>query len=93
LIDGLQTYLSQPAYALPGEYADGNLMGFPVTSHFHQNLMRNEEHHGPSLLPFSSEWFQLAHASIPELNFNFHDTNQDVQSSPSLENDGQGQVF
>ncbi|KAG2074960.1 hypothetical protein BDR04DRAFT_1092650, partial [Suillus decipiens] len=95
LIYGLQTYLLQPACALPGEYADGNLMGFPVTNHFHQNLMRNGEHHGPSLLPFSSEWFQHVYESIPGLDFNFHDTegNQHVHSSLSLENDRQGQVF
>ncbi|KAG2074952.1 hypothetical protein BDR04DRAFT_1092622 [Suillus decipiens] len=91
LIDGLQTYLLQPACALPDEYTDGNLMGFPVNNHFHQNLMRNGEHHGPSLLPFSSEWFQHVYESIPGLDLNFHDTegNQHVHSSLSPANDGQ----
>lgn len=91
VIDGLHTYSSQPAYAPPGEYADGDLAGFPVISGFHQNFMGNGEHHRPSsLLSFGSEWFQHEH-SIPGLDFPFHDAegSQHVHGSLSLANDGQ----
>ncbi|KAG2034250.1 hypothetical protein BDR03DRAFT_1013588 [Suillus americanus] len=86
LINGLQTYLSQPTYAPPGEYTVGDLTGFPVNSHVHQNFMCNEEHRG--LLSFGNEWSQ--HQSIG-LNFSSHDAegNQHVHSSLSLANDGQ----
>ncbi|KAG1883174.1 hypothetical protein F4604DRAFT_326449 [Suillus subluteus] len=87
LINRLQTYLPQPAYAPPGEYTVGDLTGFPVNSHVHQNFMRNEDHHG--LLSFGNEWFQ--HESISGFDFPIHDAegNQHVYSSFSLANDGQ----
>ncbi|KAG1832733.1 hypothetical protein EV424DRAFT_1367880 [Suillus variegatus] len=91
LINRPQTYMSQPACALPGEYADA---GFPMISDFYQNFMRDGEHHRPSsLLSFGGEWFQHKH-SIPELNFPFQDAegNQHVHGSLSLANHGQDVV-
>ncbi|KAG2066098.1 hypothetical protein BDR04DRAFT_1160644 [Suillus decipiens] len=90
LIDGLQTYLSQPAYVPPGEYAGDELTSFPVVDHFHQNVGHNEEYHGSSsLLSSDSEWFQ--YESIPGLYSSFYDAegNQHAHHSPSLANNGQ----
>lgn len=95
LMNGLQTNLSQPGYAAPSEYVDDDLTNLPMISNFHQNLVHNEEHQGPSsLLSSSSEWFQHEH-SILGLYIPLHDAegNQHVHGPISMASDGQGEVF
>lgn len=91
LMNGLQTNLSQPGYALPDEYVDDDPTNSPTISDFHQNFMRNEEHQGPSsLMSFSSKWFQHEH-SIPGPDIPLHDAEGDqyVHGPLSLASDGQ----
>lgn len=89
LMNGLQTYLSQPGYAPPDEYVDDDPTNLPMISDFHQNFMRNEEHQGPSsLMSFSSEWFQ--HELGPDIPLHDAEGDQHVHGPLSLANDGQG---